>query len=218
MRRCFACVQPVWVVLVLAWGLGCLAVGTPAWAAPSAEVRALIAAAEDGDVHAMYDLGHCYLRGEGVAKNEKRGYRWIVKAAEQDYEPAQYSAGVCSYHGEGTRVDHGAAAKWFRKAADAGHPRGMYSLGWLYADGEGVAASDKRAFRWMNQAAEAGVEDAWLEVGYRLYNGHGTRADPRARARAKTPRRPPSGMSKRPRRAMRMRCLRWGRFIPTAPG
>ena len=47
--------------------------------------------AEQGYGRAQYELGRCYLSGEGVEKDEKLGLTLLLKAAENDESPAGQS-------------------------------------------------------------------------------------------------------------------------------
>ena len=44
---------------------------------------------------AQYNLGVCYAKGQGVAKDEVEAVKWYRKAAEQNYAEAQYDLGYC---------------------------------------------------------------------------------------------------------------------------
>jgi TPR repeat protein len=39
--------------------------------------------AEQNFAPAQYNLGNCYAEGEGVAKDEIEGYKWVLLAAAQ---------------------------------------------------------------------------------------------------------------------------------------
>lgn len=40
-------------------------------------------AAQLGDIDAQIELGHCYLRGDGVKKSKKQAAQWFRKAEDQ---------------------------------------------------------------------------------------------------------------------------------------
>lgn len=44
--------------------------------------------AECGDVYAQYNLGLCYLSGDGIRRNERIAINWFKKAAAQGYNKA----------------------------------------------------------------------------------------------------------------------------------
>ena len=63
-------------------------------------LRALIAAAQHGDVVAQHDLGHAFEDGEGVPKNVSEATRWFRAAAEQGLATAQHDLGRSYANGE----------------------------------------------------------------------------------------------------------------------
>ena len=70
------------------------------------DLKALQAAAEDGDLDAQYRLGRSYYYGEdGAPKDEKKAFYWFHKAAEGDSIAAQYYLGLCCLRGIGTEKD-----------------------------------------------------------------------------------------------------------------
>ena len=78
-------------------------------------------AAEQGDAKAQFNLGWCYSKGEGVAKDTKTAVAWYRKAAEQGDMAAQYALGACYFCGEGVGKDEAEAVNWYRKAAEQGY-------------------------------------------------------------------------------------------------
>ena len=52
-------------------------------------------AAEQGVADAQCNLGVCYEKGEGVAKNYTEAVKWYRKSAEQGVAKAQYNLGLC---------------------------------------------------------------------------------------------------------------------------
>lgn len=90
-------------------------------------------AARQGHVLAQYNLGHQYLAGVGVAKNEKSGVRWWLAAAKQDHALAQFNVGRAYYLGIGLEQDHKRSKYWFRRAATNQEPKSieiLKQLGW----------------------------------------------------------------------------------------
>ena len=45
-------------------------------------------AAQLNDFYAQYNLGLCYLDGDGVKRNERIAIKWFKKAATQGYDKA----------------------------------------------------------------------------------------------------------------------------------
>ena len=94
------------------------------------DLKALQAAAEDGDLDAQYRLGRSYYYGEdGAPKDEEKAFRWFSRAAEGDSIAAQYYLGVCYVRGIGTEKDMARGAELFAAAADEGYLPAVTELG-----------------------------------------------------------------------------------------
>ena len=142
-----------------------------AWAA---ECRA---AAERGDARAQRELGFCYERGLGVARNASRAAEWYQKAAEQGHADAQYRLGLCRLEGRGTARDDALAAELFQKAAKQNHAPALYALSVCFAEGRGTARDEAQALRLLKGAAELGDAQAEYELGCRFAEGRGVERD-----------------------------------------
>lgn len=46
-------------------------------------------AAEQGDAQAQYNLGVCYISGDGVVPNKQEAMKWLRKAAKQGHPQAK---------------------------------------------------------------------------------------------------------------------------------
>ena len=66
------------------------------------EVKALRAAAKQGNAEALYKLGNELLYGKGLPKNEDEGAKWIRKSAEQEYLQSLTEMGLCYLDGRGS--------------------------------------------------------------------------------------------------------------------
>ncbi len=137
------------------------------------KVRNFRKAAEKGNALAQYNLGACYINGEGIPKNEKKAFEWINKSAEQGYDLGQYALGTLYADGKGVPVNDAKAAEWFRKAAEQGEPQAQFSLGAIYADGKGLEQNDELAAEWYTKAAEKGNASAQLYLGIAYLKGKG---------------------------------------------
>lgn len=161
---------------VLALGLGLATLGavggTPAradfqagvtaytqgdYAAAAAQWRA---AAADGDLAAMRNLGHLYRWGKGVDKDPAQAAEWYRRAAHQGLDRAMVNLAVLYLKGEGVTADPAAAAHWLGQAAAAGNADAMVRLADLLEHGEGVAADPVEARRLLTRAAALGHEEA----------------------------------------------------------
>lgn len=90
-------------------------------------------ASRQGHVLAQYNLGHQYLTGVGVTKNETTAMQWWLEAAKQDHSLAQFNIGRAYYLGIGLTEDHAQAKYWFERAAFNQEPKSidiLKQLGW----------------------------------------------------------------------------------------
>ena len=103
--------------------LGMLAVS--GWAEdlkPGPYSAELVKEAEAGVAEAQSELGMCYFKGRGVAKDYEEAVKWWTKAAEQGDALAQFCLGNTYFTGEGVTKDEKEAVKWCTKAAEQGFP------------------------------------------------------------------------------------------------
>ncbi len=131
------------------------------------------AKAEKGDIEAQFDLGHMYLKGTVVAKDEVEAAKWFRKAAEQNNLSAQSSLGFLYANGLGVKRDYGEAVKWARKAAEQNDATGQNLLGSLYANGKGAWQDFDEAVIWYRKAANQGDAKAQRNLGLSLIRGQG---------------------------------------------
>ena len=75
-------------------------------------------AAEQGEVHAQYNLGIMYANGRGVKQDLFNAKEWYQKAADQGYALAQYNLGLMYAKGQGVRQNYTKAKEYFGLACD----------------------------------------------------------------------------------------------------
>ena len=114
--------------------------------------RELSPAAASGAPVAQYNLARMYFSGEGVARDDAQGLKWLRQAAAAGIGLAQYQLGAFHEFGIDLPQDYGAAARWYHMAADRGVPVAQYRLGLLYINGFGVARDLVAAHMWLNLA------------------------------------------------------------------
>ena len=78
---------------------------------------------------AQYHLGLCYLRGNGVPRDQAQAAAWFHKAAAQGNALAQFQLGLRYWVGQGVTPALSQAAAWFQKAAEQGHADAQFILG-----------------------------------------------------------------------------------------
>ena len=141
------------------------------------EVKALLKAAEQGDLRAQAKVGNLYFQGHGVPQDAAEAVRWYRLAADQGYAPAQYNLGLMYDVGESVPQDDEEAVRWFRLAADQGFAGGQLNLGVMYSKGRGVPQDDAEAFHWIRLAADRGEAEAQFNLGIIYHDGRGVPQD-----------------------------------------
>lgn len=141
-------------------------------------VQNMINKANNGDVRAMEILGDCYLRGEGVKKDNAMAHKYYMNAAEGGSIPGRYMVGMDYLTGEGVQKSISSAKIHIEIAADAGLAKAQYILGLMYKNGEiGFFAKDKKAFKYFERAARQGHGKAQIELSDAYMGGVGVKAN-----------------------------------------
>jgi len=128
-------------------------------------------AADAGIPLGWYGIGRAFIQGDGVDKDEARGFDLLRRAEDAGVIEAASELGEAYYFGTGTKVDFDQAFKQFTTAAETGNARAEYALGMLYARGEGTDKNSTHAIEWLAKAMDDGNEDARAEIGWRTYKG-----------------------------------------------
>jgi TPR repeat protein len=79
------------------------------------------ASANQGDIHAQYNLGLAYANGQGVIKNSIEAANLYRLAAEKGHGPAQANLGLMYVKGEGVPQDYVRAYLWLNLSASRGY-------------------------------------------------------------------------------------------------
>ena len=124
------------------------------------EIEALRRDAARGNAEAQYNLGVCYMDGNGIAKDMTEAVKWFRKASEQGLAKAQLNLGICYEEGWGVAKNMTEAVKWYRKAADQGLAQAQLGIGACYANGWGVEENESEALIWIRKAARQGLKPA----------------------------------------------------------
>jgi TPR repeat protein len=131
-----------------------------------------------GDMKSQVQIGLAYLTGDGVAKDDAEGVKWLRKAADQDNPVAERYLAEMYFKGRGVPADNTEAAKWLRMAAEQGDAQSQYNLAVLYTQGLGVPRNKKEAATWMRKSAEQGLAAGQVGMGVLYENGDGVPPDP----------------------------------------
>jgi len=94
------------------------------------------------------NLALLYLKGQGVAQDEPKGFELLRQAAEAGAPDAQLQIGMDYDQGtHGVKQDKGMAEKWLRKSADQGNVAAQFNLAML------IYSNKAEAYYWLSLAA-----------------------------------------------------------------
>jgi len=110
-----------------------------------------------GSIAATGKLGACYIKGQGVPRDEVQGITLIQKAVEGGDPDSMHNLGVCFERGLGVPLDMSQAVYYYRMGANAGCAEAMHNLSICLASGKGVAANPAEAAMWKAKSTEAGT-------------------------------------------------------------
>lgn len=110
-------------------------------------------------------LGDCLIKGNGIAKDEKKGCKYLTIAAKRGDDNAQALLGYCYKKGIGVAIDKNEAFKWFEKSAKQGNAMGQAALGSCYCNSEGVPLNISLGINWLTKSAKQGVSASQFALG-----------------------------------------------------
>ncbi|MBQ6158686.1 MAG: sel1 repeat family protein [Thermoguttaceae bacterium] len=146
----------------------------------AARFERYMSAAEKNFAPALWHVGRCYRRGEGVAQDKAEAVEWFRKAAGQGLDLAFWSLGECYANGEGVPQDNAEAMRWFLKAAEEGLDAAQLLVARRYAEGKDVEQNTGKAIEWLTKAAKNGNDQAQWYLGNCCYYGTGVAEDKEA--------------------------------------
>ena len=135
-------------------------------------------AAAYGNHWGYFNIGKCYMEGQGVQKDDNEARNWflqakaanpenvwtLLKLAELGDAPSMCEIADCYYNGnadeQGLHRNTSEALKWYRASAEAGYHWGYHNVGKCYLEGQGVQKNDDKARVWFRKAYEIG-ENLW---------------------------------------------------------
>ena len=143
----------------------------------AAASKAILAAAQAGNMLAQTQIGLHYEKGIGVAKNYAEAARWYRRGAESGDSLGMKNIGQMYEEGKGVPEDWMEAAKWYAKSAELGNREGEAALARAYQFGIGVAQNRQASIFWDQKAAAQGDQTSahyarWLRdrtnnIGFR---------------------------------------------------
>ncbi len=121
--------------------------------------------ANQGNAPAQNGLSVMYLKGLGVAKDERKALDLLQKSANQGYPKAQYNLGILYKNGRVVAKNETQAAAWLQQAALQGDVKAQTDLGIMYELGIGVPLNTSTAIEWLQKAASQGDVEAKNRLG-----------------------------------------------------
>jgi len=115
--------------------------------------------------------------GDGVKKDIKVSFKWILKAAEQGDIESQNNVGLAYERGEGVEQDPLQALVRFKRAADHGHALAQYNTALKYYNGADMKQNLDESIQYAemavgngNSSAKALLYDIYTESSSLKYN------------------------------------------------
>ncbi len=130
------------------------------------------------DPQAKYELGIRYMAGDGVARDEEKGFVLLKQAAEAGHARAQFELGACYLIGIGVAKDIPEGIRWANKAAEQKIPEAYQVLCNYYLGEYGNEYIDYvKGFEYAQKSANAGLAVGKCTLGVCYVNGWGCQAD-----------------------------------------
>jgi TPR repeat protein len=130
-------------------------------------------AAGRGSATAMFNVGVCYERGDGVIKSAEKAVELYQRASDLGNVSAMINLGLCYEYGDGVARSAEKAVELYQRASDLGNTNAMVSLGLCYENGDGVARSAEKAAELFLRASDQGNAAATANLGVCYMNGNG---------------------------------------------
>jgi hypothetical protein len=134
-------------------------------------------AVDMGHANAHYDLGHCYISGQGVEQNMRAAFFMWLKAAEKGVAPAAYNISAMYANGDGTAADPAQSFRWLKEAAELGDRNAQHSMGLRYYQGNGVPQDVEMSMQLFLKSADQGHAASQYYAGCMLECGDGAPKD-----------------------------------------
>jgi TPR repeat protein len=152
---------------------------TPADLAQALELYKLAYAlsAGSGNVTPAYNLGRCYLHGQGTQRDPIRARELFMEASAGGDMDAAFNLAMMHYDGQAGERDYAAAAAMARTAVGQQHPQAENLLGYLHLHGLGVPVDAVRAAELFAHAAASGVLEGQFNLAILYSNGLGVKMD-----------------------------------------
>ncbi|KAI4888101.1 hypothetical protein NFI96_018444 [Prochilodus magdalenae] len=140
-----------------------------------AAFECFLASAQQDYSKAQFNVGVCYERGRGVAKDLSKALQYYRRAAEAGHRQAQYRCAKLLLNSRGqqsaSHADSATAISLLHKAAAAGLTEAQLYLGVLFS--ENADADGRKSVQYFRMAAESGDSTGLLFLGQCYERGFG---------------------------------------------
>lgn len=153
----------------------------------------IVAAAEQGDAGAQFQVARACLRGEGMPMDLGKSFKLMKSAAEKGYADAVGGLGYYYITGSGVEKDGQKAFDCFRKGAELGSAKAQYNFGRCLLqeektegiprpkDSKESEKMSQEGIDWIKKAADQRLTEAAASLGRYYYFGeHGLKEDKKA--------------------------------------
>ena len=135
------------------------------------------AAANQGNIDAIYWLGNYYYDGIVVEEDWEKTFKCYKEAALKGHADAMNNYADMYFRGEYVEKDDKRAYELFSIAAERGVAESMYTLGYMYENGVGTEKDLAKSKYWFTQSALAGDVFAANRLGHEAFqNAQGEEA------------------------------------------
>jgi len=117
-----------------------------------------------GDPVALGILGHLYLKGAHVSKDEEKAFEYFLRAAQANNAEIQPILADCYFNKVGTSIDEKQGFYWLENSAKLGHPLALLQLGNRHYSGKGVTKDKVEGVARIRQAASHNYADALIRL------------------------------------------------------
>ena len=134
-----------------------------------------------GDLEACCQLGRCFARGWGVARDDQQAFAWFLRAARGGHDESAFRVARLLLRGAGTPEATSDVRYALQHAACGGHADAQALLGWCHQRGRLVESINLRAANdWLGRAALAGSPSGRYFLALNLQRGLGVPRDEQA--------------------------------------
>ncbi len=136
-----------------------------------------IAAQQEGQADAMFELGLMYLNGHGVTRCVSSAYKLLKSAGDYNHAEALFKLAEMQIDDSYGKADTQLAFNTCFKAAKLDLPEAQFNVGVMFEKGIGTDQSFRDSVFWYEKAAHNGNMHAFNNLGDMYFNGRGVPED-----------------------------------------